>query len=211
MPETARPDVPAAWQRVPLVAIVRGSSPDHVGAVCDAIMAGGIECIEVTLNTPGALDVLAARSAGPGLWGAGTVLTADQVDEVADAGGTFCVTPVVDEAVGAACRRRGLAWYPGAATPTEIHHAWTLGAAAVKVFPAASLGGPQYLREVLAPLDEIRLVPTGGVDAASAAEYLAAGAVAVGLGGSLIGDALRSGDLAGLSARVSAAVLAVRR
>jgi 2-dehydro-3-deoxyphosphogluconate aldolase/(4S)-4-hydroxy-2-oxoglutarate aldolase len=205
-----RAALPIELQETPLVAIVRGRRGDHVTAVTDALVESGLRCLEVTLNTPGALDVLARADHSAAVWGAGTVLTVDEVHQVADAGGRFCVAPVVDEQVGAACHERGLGWYPGAATPTEILRAWNLGATAVKAFPATSLGGPSFLKEVLAPLDQVLIMPTGGVNATNAADYLRAGAVAVGLGGSLIGDALDTGDVDALAARAATALAAVR-
>jgi len=194
-----------------ILAVVRGTGGGHTAAVLDTLAEAGIRCLEVTMNTPGALDDLrAARKRLPEgtELGAGTVLTAEQVDAVADAGGTFVVAPDVREAVARRAHARGLAYYPGALTPTEVAAGWDLGAAAVKVFPA-SLGGPGYLRELRAPFRKIRLLPTGGVCADSAADYLRAGAIAVGVGGALLGDALDGGSLAELRERADRLIAAV--
>lgn len=204
----SRPGLPAAITDGRLVAIVRGRRAEHLQQVCATLIDAGVGCLELTLNTPGALEVLTTLRDAPGWVGAGTVLNVEQVAAVAEAGGSFCVSPVVDRAVGEACHAHGIAWFPGAATPTEIHRAWEYGAAAVKVFPAASLGGPAFLRDVLAPLDEIPLMPTGGIGIDDLRSYLGAGAVAVGLGGSLLGDSLRTGDLSGLRERAQAALAA---
>src|SRR5205085_3252039 len=126
--------------------------------------------------------------------GAGTVRTVDDVEAAVDAGAVYLVSPHTDPALCARAGQLGAAYLPGAFTPTEIVAAWSAGAAAVKLFPAR-LGGPRYLRDIREPLPDIPIVPTGGVSAENAAEWFAAGAVAVGAGGSLIGDALDGGDL----------------
>jgi 2-dehydro-3-deoxyphosphogluconate aldolase / (4S)-4-hydroxy-2-oxoglutarate aldolase len=190
-----------------VVPILRGKKTgDHVPAVIDTLVASGIRCLEITTNTPGAFGAVAAarqrHGAGVEL-GVGTVLTADQVAAAAAAGATFVVSPHTDPAVGAAAAEHGLAWYPGALTPTEVLAAWGYGATAVKLFPA-SLGGPKYLRELLGPIDGVPILPTGGVTLVSVPDYLAAGAVAVGMGGPLLGDALDGGDLRELAARAVA-------
>jgi len=186
-----------------ILAVVRGTGGRHTAAVLDTLAEAGIRCLEVTMNTPGSLTELsAARTRLPAdtELGAGTVLTAGQVDAVAAAGGTFVVSPDVRESVAGRARALGLAYYPGALTPTEVAAAWELGASAVKVFPA-SLGGPGYLRELHGPFRDIPLLPTGGVAAGNAAAYLGAGAIAVGVGGALLGDALDGGSLASLRER----------
>jgi 2-dehydro-3-deoxyphosphogluconate aldolase / (4S)-4-hydroxy-2-oxoglutarate aldolase len=198
-----------------LVAILRGRSGERLAAACDALLGAGVRCLEVTMNTPGALAVV-SRLAGDAREsvevGVGTVRRAEDVDAAADAGATFVVAPNTDAAVGARAAQRGLGWYPGAFTPTEIAAAWDLGATAVKVFPAGSAGGPRYLREVRAPLDDIPLVPTGGVSVDDVPGYLQAGALAVGMGGPLLGRALEDDeDLGRLGERARAALAAVAR
>ncbi len=198
-----------------LVAILRGRSGDRLDAACDVLLEHGVRCLEVTLNTPGALDAvrrLTTRSL-PGLEvGAGTVRRPEQVDAAAEAGATFVVAPDTNPAVGERAADLGVGWFPGALTPTEIARAWDLGATAVKVFPAGSAGGPRYLTEVRAPLDDVLLVPTGGVGLDDVVGYLRAGAVAVGMGSPLLGRALEDDeDLGRLGDRARAAVDAVAR
>ncbi|MGY1739015.1 bifunctional 4-hydroxy-2-oxoglutarate aldolase/2-dehydro-3-deoxy-phosphogluconate aldolase [Geodermatophilus sp. SYSU D00684] len=198
-----------------LVAILRGRSGERLAAACEVLLDAGVRCLEVTMNTPGALDVVGrlAADAGAGTEiGVGTVRRPEEVDRAADAGAVFVVAPNTDEAVGRRAAERGLAWYPGALTPTEIARAWELGATAVKVFPAGSAGGPRYLREVRGPLDDVPLVPTGGVGVEDVPGYLQAGALAVGMGGPLLGRALEDdAELAGLADRARAALDAVAR
>jgi 2-dehydro-3-deoxyphosphogluconate aldolase/(4S)-4-hydroxy-2-oxoglutarate aldolase len=200
-------------RRTGLVAILRSPQGDRLGQVCDVLLECGVSCLEVTMNTPGALDVVRrlAVQAGPDVEiGVGTVRRAADVDAAAEAGASFVVAPNTDESVGRRAAARGLGWFPGAFTPTEIARAWDLGATAVKVFPAGSAGGPRYLAEVRAPLDDILLVPTGGVAVSDIPAYLQAGAVAVGMGGPLVGGALRNdGDLGALRERARAAMHAV--
>lgn len=202
-------------QETGLVAILRGRSGDRLAAACDSLLDAGVRCLEITMNTPGALAVVRrlADDAASGVEvGVGTVRRAEEVDAAADAGATFVVAPNMSPAVGERAARHGMGWFPGALTPTEIAAAWDLGATAVKVFPAGSAGGPRYLREVLAPLDDILLVPTGGVAVDDVPGYLQAGAVAVGMGGPLIGRALEDDeDLHRLGDRARAALDAVAR
>jgi len=198
-----------------LVAILRARSGDRLAAACEVLLGAGVRCLEVTMNTPGALEVvgrLVAEAGEDTEIGVGTVRRPEDVDRAADAGAVFVVAPNTDEAVGRRAAERGLAWYPGALTPTEIARAWDLGASAVKVFPAGSAGGPRYLREVRGPLDDVPLVPTGGVGVEDVPGYLQAGAVAVGMGGPLLGRALEDdASLTGLGDRARAALAAVAR
>ena len=194
-----------------VVAILRGRRAEHLDAVLDVLVEAGIRSLEITLNTPGALTAI--RRAGTRFGsdvtvGAGTVRTVADVDAAVEAGAAYLVSPHTDPALASRAHELGAAYLPGAFTPTEIVAAWNAGAAAVKLFPAR-LGGPRYLRDLREPLPDIPIVPTGGVSAENAAEWFAAGAVAVGAGGSLIGDALDGGDLSALAARASALVKAV--
>ncbi|OON71357.1 bifunctional 4-hydroxy-2-oxoglutarate aldolase/2-dehydro-3-deoxy-phosphogluconate aldolase [Streptomyces tsukubensis] len=185
-----------------LVAIVRGSDPDACLAAVLALADEGVSLIEVSLNTADALGVLsrAAAALGPGTaLGAGTVLTADDVLRVRDAGASWIVTPAVTDAVAAAADA-GLPVLAGALTPTEAVAAVRQGADAVKLFPAASMG-PGHLRALRDPLPDVPFVPVGGVDLTAAREYFAAGAVAVGVGSPLLGDAAHGGDQAALRDR----------
>jgi 2-dehydro-3-deoxyphosphogluconate aldolase/(4S)-4-hydroxy-2-oxoglutarate aldolase len=180
--------------------------------VLDTLVESGVRSLEITLNTPDALAALrrAAGRLGPhAILGAGTVRSTAQAREAVAAGARFLVSPHTDPEIGQVALEERVAWLPGAFTPTEVVAAWAAGATAVKLFPAR-LGGPRYLRELREPLDDIRIVPTGGVGVESVADWFAAGAAAVGAGGPLIGDALDTGDLAGLRSRAAAMLAAVR-
>jgi 2-dehydro-3-deoxyphosphogluconate aldolase/(4S)-4-hydroxy-2-oxoglutarate aldolase len=207
----SRPAPGAELQRTGIVAILRGGAGAPVDEVVDVLVDAGVTCLEITMNTPGALDaVAAARSRHPGAEvGVGTARTPAQVQAAAAAGAQFVVSPDVRATVGAAAADAGLPWYPGALTATEVGTAWELGAAAVKLFPA-SLGGPGYLRELRAPLDDVPFVPTGGVRLEQVGDYLAAGAFALGIGSPLLGDALRGGSLPELAGRAERVLAAVR-
>jgi 2-dehydro-3-deoxyphosphogluconate aldolase/(4S)-4-hydroxy-2-oxoglutarate aldolase len=180
---------PAALLDTRVVAVLRGDDPARVVEAGVALSAAGVSCLEVTFTTPRATDALEqlrARLPESAALGAGTVLDAGQAREALAAGATFLVTPapcpdVVEEAV-----RRNVPVLPGAFTPGEILASWRAGASAVKVFPAAT-GGPGHIRTLRGPFPGIPLVPTGGIGIQDAAGYLAAGAVAVGLGSSLTG------------------------
>jgi 2-dehydro-3-deoxyphosphogluconate aldolase/(4S)-4-hydroxy-2-oxoglutarate aldolase len=214
VPAAASPRVPMseAVTTTRVIAILRAENASRAEAVVDVLLENGIRSLELTLTTSGVLDVvrrLAARVPDGTDIGVGTVLTADEVDRAVDAGARFVVSPSVDPAVIQAATRHGIASYPGAFTPTEIHAAWSAGASAVKLFPAGSLG-PDYLKAVRAPLPDIPLVPTGGVAVEAAGAWLSAGATALGLGSPLIGDALTpDGDLEALAGRARAVCAAV--
>ncbi|MFG2172003.1 bifunctional 4-hydroxy-2-oxoglutarate aldolase/2-dehydro-3-deoxy-phosphogluconate aldolase [Streptomyces niveus] len=195
-------DLPAALRASRLVAIVRGDDPDAALRTVLALVDEGIALVEVSLSGRDALDVIAqARAAlGPGApLGAGTVLTAADAHAVHRAGADFVVTPAVCEGVTAA-RELGLPVLAGVMTPTEIVAALRAGACAVKIFPAAQAGGPAYLRALQGPFPDIPFVPVGGVDAAAARAYLDAGALAVGIGSPLVGDAAGTKNGAGVDA-----------
>jgi len=192
-----------------LLVIIRGADPDAAVATSLVLLRSGIRFLEVSLVTADALGVIAevTRSAPDGaMIGAGTVLTRDDVTRAAEAGARFMVTPAVTESVAESVAV-GIPVLAGALTPTEALTAMGLGAAAVKLFPSA-LGGPAYLRALRDPLPDVPFVPVGGVDVSLTAEYLAVGAIAVGVGSPLVGDAVRGGDLDALRAR-AAAFLAV--
>jgi 2-dehydro-3-deoxyphosphogluconate aldolase/(4S)-4-hydroxy-2-oxoglutarate aldolase len=170
-----------------LIAIVRVKTDADLPAIARAILDGGISSIEFTLNSPGALDAIGAcvKSLGKAaLIGAGTVLRPEDVWKAAEARAAFVVSPIADQSMIAAAQRSGCAILPGAYTPTEIAlaHAW--GGNLIKLFPAKGLG-PSYVREVLAPLEHIKLVPTGGVTPENAAMFLNAGAAALAVGSSV--------------------------
>ena len=171
-----------------VIAILRRIEPrERLLALVDELVADDIRLLEITLDAPDATaDLKAVRDrVGEGAWvGAGTVRTADQIRAAIDAGAAFGVAPVLDGAVIDAALAAGLPFIPGAATPTEADAAWRAGATFVKLFPGSSLG-PGFVRELRGPLPEIETIVTGGVDHANAAAFLAAGAVAVGVGSAL--------------------------
>jgi len=202
----------SALDRVPIVGIIRGCPSEHIAAVASAAVDAGIPAIEVTLDSP---DPFASITTLVGSFpdvviGAGTVHTPEQVEMAGAAGALFIVSPVVTDTVMEACTGLGLAALPGAATPTEITRAIDLGAFAVKVFPSIQLGGPGYLKAIAGPLGHPRLVPTGGVDAGNAASFLAAGAFALGVGGSVFrSDLLSRGDADGVGSLASTLIEAI--
>jgi 2-dehydro-3-deoxyphosphogluconate aldolase/(4S)-4-hydroxy-2-oxoglutarate aldolase len=167
-------------------------------SIAEALAAGGIGAFELTLNDPEvdalrAIEAVARRAASLGLdIGAGTVLSIESAGRAVDAGATFLVMPHLDPALVAWASARGIPAFPGCATPTEVLAAWRAGAAAVKAFPASVLG-PGFVRELRGPFPDIPLVPTGGVTLESAPGFIRAGAVAIGLGGWLLGDGLPAG------------------
>ena len=197
-----------------VVAIIRLDSAQGLIDVARAIALGGVTTIEFTMTTPGALGMLAevARELGSGVTlGAGTVLDSETARAAILAGARFIVSPTLSESVIATCRRYGVVSIPGAYSPTELLAATELGADLVKLFPASALG-PAYVRDVMAPLPQLRLVATGGVTLDNAAAFIKAGACAVAVGGSLVDQAtVASGNLGVLTERASAFRSAVQQ
>jgi 2-dehydro-3-deoxyphosphogluconate aldolase/(4S)-4-hydroxy-2-oxoglutarate aldolase len=186
-----------------VMAILRAPTARYVERAADVLVDAGITCIELTLTVPGALDAVArlARNLPSGVaLGVGTVITAQQAVDALDVGAGFLVSPAGCPDVQSVATARGVPFYPGAWTPSEVLTAWQGGAAAVKLFPAAS-GGPGHLLRLRDPLPDVPLVPTGGVALDDVSGYLQAGAVAVGVGTPLLGDALTGGDPAALRER----------
>ncbi len=195
-----------------VIAVVRLPQADRLHAVAAALAAGGVAAVEITLTTPGALEAIGELAAdedvqtGGCVIGAGTVLDERAAREVIAAGARFVVSPTLERAVLRRCRDADVPCIPGALTPTELLEAWRAGASLVKLFPA-SLLGPRYVREVLAPLPFLRLVPSGGVALDGAAEWIRAGAAALSVGSALVGAALvREEAWAQLTARARALV-----
>ena len=175
-----------------IIAVVRLSQAGQLAEVADAIKAGGVDIIEFTMTTPGALRIIQASADRLGdqvLLGAGTVLDAATARAAILAGAQFVVSPTTDLASIELCHRYGKVVIPGTLTPTEILTAWQAGADLVKVFPAGVMG-PRYIRDVLAPLPQVKLVPTGGVTAANIADFIRNGAAAVAVGSDLVSDRL---------------------
>lgn len=205
-------DLLAALRTHRLVAIVRGTDPEASYRAVLCLAREGVGLIEVSLSGTGALEVIArARAAlGPAApLGAGTVLSAEDARAAHAAGADFVVTPALGPGVAAA-RGLGLPVLAGVMTPTDVVAALAMGAGALKIFPAAQAGGPGYLTALRGPFPDLPFVPVGGVDAAAARAYLAAGATAVGVGSPLVGDAADGGSLDALRERAAAYLAAVR-
>jgi len=206
-------DVMERIREVGIVPVVRAASADEAFAAVEAIRAGGIPILEITLTVPGAIEIireLAKRIGDEALIGAGTVLDAETAQECIDAGAKFIVSPALDIPTIHLCRRLVIPVFAGALTPTEILTAWKAGANAVKVFPANAVGGASYLKSIKAPLPQIELLPTGGVNLKTAAEFIQAGAFALGVGADLVDlAALRRGDAAAISEKARQYVGAV--
>ena len=176
---------------VPIIGILRGISGDVFGPLMQASFAAGLQAIEVTMNTPGAEEIIAGNkdSVPSGKYlGIGTIRNLAEAERAYEAGAMFFVTPNVDLDVIRFARSKDISVIAGGLTPTEVYEAWDAGASMVKVFPCRSLGGPQYIRELRGPFDRIPLVAVGGVTIKNVSEYLQAGATAVGVGMSLFGE-----------------------
>ncbi len=208
---TDRPPIPDLIRQSRAVAIGRHVSAADAPRIGRALAAGGVLAMELTLNEPedaalAAIEALAGEGEDLGaLVGAGTVLSIGAAKRAVDAGARFVVSPHTDAELIHWCALSGVPCFPGAMSPTEVLTAWNAGASAVKLFPAATLG-PGYLRQLAGPLPQVPFVPTGGITAATAGGWIAAGAVAVGMGGWLIGD----GDAAGVTERARQVAEAVR-
>ncbi len=193
------------------IAILRSNDHAIGRKALAAAVRGGFRAVEVTLATPGAVEIIADLSRDDRLLvGAGTVLTVEQARAAAHAGARFLVSPVLDIEVVAEATRLGCVVVPGCATPTELWKAHRAGAALQKLFPSPA-GGPTWLRSVLAPMPFLRIIPTNGVEAANAAEWFAAGAFAIGCVRSVFpADALAAQDWDAIEARARAVLAAVR-
>jgi 2-dehydro-3-deoxyphosphogluconate aldolase/(4S)-4-hydroxy-2-oxoglutarate aldolase len=174
-------------QHSPVIGILRGYRREVTDGVLGAYGAAGLSAIEITLNTPNALHIIKEMVAQYGATlhiGAGTVCSVSALEKALDAGAAFIVTPVLDIDVIHRCKEAGIPVFPGAYTPTEIYRAWDAGASMVKIFPAAQLG-PAYIKQLKAPLDQIKVMPTGGISLDNMQTYLNAGASGLGMGSAL--------------------------
>jgi 2-dehydro-3-deoxyphosphogluconate aldolase / (4S)-4-hydroxy-2-oxoglutarate aldolase len=172
-----------------IIPVLRARSADEARALVEALVAGGIAVIEVTMTVPGAVDLLRTLKSEYGdrlLLGSGTVTTVAEAEATIQAGAEFVVSPSLHPEVIAATRARGKVAIPGALTPTEAITACHAGADYVKIFPCSAVGGASYLKALLAPFPELRLIPTGGVTLQTAADFLKAGARALGVGSDLV-------------------------
>ncbi|MVM28804.1 bifunctional 4-hydroxy-2-oxoglutarate aldolase/2-dehydro-3-deoxy-phosphogluconate aldolase [Spirosoma sp. HMF4905] len=180
------------FSKAPIVGIIRGLSAEVVAQILPVYREAGLTTIEITMNTPGAKamiqQTLETNSEGLNI-GAGTVCTTEDLDKALDAGAQFIVTPIVNKKVIKACVKRNVPIFPGAFTPSEIYNAWSFGASMVKVYPATSLG-PDYIKDLKAPLNQLKVIPTGGISLDNMAAYFKAGADGVGIGSHLFDKTL---------------------
>ncbi len=189
------PDVILAERVIP---VARGLSASTAPRLALALLEGGLSTIEVTVEGPGGLEAIASLRGVDTLVGAGTVVSTKQAEAALQAGAQFVVSPHLDRGLLDWANDRGVPMIPGAMTPTEVASAWAMAATAVKIFPA-SVVGPEYVRSLLGPYPDLKMIPTGGIDGANAADYLSAGAVAVGVGSWLT----RHDDLAAVAERAN--------
>jgi 2-dehydro-3-deoxyphosphogluconate aldolase/(4S)-4-hydroxy-2-oxoglutarate aldolase len=178
---------------------VRATTVEEANRAVEAVCAGGIPVVEITMTVPNAVSVIRELANNRGkdvLIGAGTVTNAEQAEACLAAGAEFLVSPGLAPSVLAVAKSRDKLAIPGALTPTELMNAQEQGATLVKIFPCGNLGGPKYLKSLKAPFPKARLIPTGGVNAANAADFIAAGAFALGVGADLCDlKAIREGNL----------------
>jgi len=190
-------EVRSIIEKVGIVPVIRASSAEEARFAADCVAKGGVPIVEITMTVPGAVEVIRelVKSMPQVLVGAGTVLNEGSVRQCADAGAQFLVTPGFDAPTVAAARKLDLLIMVGALTPTEIMAASASGADFIKVFPCGSLGGPKYIQALRGPFPKVPFVPTGGVSVETAADYIQAGAAALGVGGEMISkDALKARD-----------------
>lgn len=196
-----------------VIAIMRAQSSDQLIAAADAIKKGGVSVIEVTMTTPGALGVIAAAKERYGsdvAFGAGSVLDPETGRAAILAGADFVVSPILNLGLIELCNRYGVPTVPGCFSPTEVITGWEAGADLIKLFPA-SFGGPDLVKAILAPLPQVQIIPVGGVNLDTAADFIRKGAVALGVGSSLVSQKLLdSGDMDELTRRAAAFVAEVR-
>ena len=197
-----------------VIPVIRAANVDDALRAVEAIYAGGISVMEVTLTVPNAIVVIRQVVKEYGdkiLTGTGTVLRERQANECLDAGAQFLVSPGLAPAVLSLAKARGVLAIPGVLTPTEIMSALEADRTLVKVFPCSSVGGPKYLKALRGPFPRLSMIPTGGVSAANASDYILAGALALGIGGELVdSSAIRSGNTAKITAAARELVLAVQ-
>jgi 2-dehydro-3-deoxyphosphogluconate aldolase/(4S)-4-hydroxy-2-oxoglutarate aldolase len=196
-----------------IIPVVRASSVEEANRAVEAICGGGIPIVEITMTVPNAVTVireLCQKRGGDILIGAGTVTNAEQAESCIRAGAQFLVSPGLAVSVLAVARANGKLAIPGALTPTELMNAQEQGCQLVKIFPCGNVGGPKYLRSLKAPFPRANLIPTGGVNASNAAEFISAGAFALGVGADLVdAQALREGNLEKITAAAKELVNAV--
>jgi 2-dehydro-3-deoxyphosphogluconate aldolase/(4S)-4-hydroxy-2-oxoglutarate aldolase len=207
-------DVLRRVAEVGIVPVVRAASAEEAMQVIEAIKAGGVNVLEITMTVPRAVRVIeqvADRYGDEVIVGAGTVLDAETARACILAGAQFVVSPSLNVKTIELCRRYSVAVLPGALTPTEVINAWAAGADVVKVFPCGAMGGAKYLKSLKAPLPQVEMIPTGGVSLATAAEFIEAGALALGVGADLVDTkAIRAGQPEKVTEAARAYIAAVR-
>jgi 2-dehydro-3-deoxyphosphogluconate aldolase / (4S)-4-hydroxy-2-oxoglutarate aldolase len=189
-----------------VIAVLRTSQVSAIAPVCDVLVEEGILSLELTLTTPGLLDALedlVDRYGNSADVGVGTIVTESEAQRTMDCGAQYLVTPTMNLPVVDLAVQRKIAVFPGGLTPTELAAGWRAGATAVKIFPAETVG-PGYLKHLRGPFPDLEAIPSGGVDLDATREWLAAGAAAVSIGGPLLGDALKGGELSALRHRCRA-------
>ncbi len=196
-----------------VVAVIRAKSKDQLIGITEALLAGGVPSIEVTMSTPKAIagiEELADRFGDKAIIGVGTIIDSATCSDAIRAGAQFVVSPFTDPQVIETTIKHSRISIPGAFTPTEIMRAWTLGGDVIKVFPSTALG-PTYFKDILAPLPQLRLTPTGGVDLKNCGDWIKAGAVCVGAGSALVSkEALATNDWPAITKSAQAFVTAVK-
>jgi 2-dehydro-3-deoxyphosphogluconate aldolase/(4S)-4-hydroxy-2-oxoglutarate aldolase len=199
---------------VGIVPVVRASSEKQAMLAAEAVTAGGIPIVEITMTVPGAIDVITQLAKASGqqvLIGAGTVLDPQTAQRCVDAGAQFLISPGFDLATVQLANKLGKLMMAGALTPTEVIAAWKAGSDFVKVFPCGTVGGAKYIKALKAPLPQIPMVPTGGVNLDTAADFIRAGSAALGIGGELVSpSALKSGNTSEITAAAKKYVSIVR-
>src|ERR1700730_3309227 len=206
-------DVIRRIEEVGIVPVVRAATVEEATRAVEAICAGGIPVVEITMTVPNAVSVIrevAQQYRNKVLIGAGTVITAEQAESGLHAGAEFLVSPGLAASVLEVAKAAAKLAIPGALTPTELMTAQSHGARLIKIFPCGNVGGPKYLKSLKAPFPDALLIPTGGVNAANAAEFIAAGAFALGVGADLVdASALREGNLEKITSAAQELVQAV--
>ena len=199
---------------VGIVPVVRAGSAKHAEMATEAVRAGGVPIVEITMTVPGAINLIARLVGSVGgevLVGAGTVLDAATARQCIDAGAEFIVSPGFDAATVEYVRREEKVMMAGALTPTEVITAWKAGSDFVKIFPCSATGGAKYIQALKGPLPQIPMIPTGGVNLQTAADFIRAGVAALGVGGELVSAAaLRSGEMAPITEAAKALVAIVK-
>ncbi|MCR2792387.1 bifunctional 4-hydroxy-2-oxoglutarate aldolase/2-dehydro-3-deoxy-phosphogluconate aldolase [Microbacterium sp. zg.Y625] len=211
--EARRVALPARTAESRLIVVARAERAEDYAPVLDVLIDAGLRSVELTLTTPGTLDHLPdllRRYEGAVDLGVGTVTNGDELARAVDAGASYLVTPITTAALITQATAAGVPIVPGGLTPTELFTSWSAGASAVKIFPAGQVGA-SYLKDLRGPFPDIVAVPSGGIDLAEADAWLTAGAAAVSVGGPLLGDAFRGGDLQALRDRAAAFVAVCNR